>query len=199
MIRRSLRAILAVGSAAVVLAACGGGSAQTAITSSGHTPSPASPQPTGGAPGPGWTLQTSSSAGVSIYIPPQWRSITPTNPDIAIQAVDGVSAEAGLSVNVISKSVPGTTLALFAQVNVAQLKASGHVVGAIAQSNVTLPAGPAVRIQYTDNLTQGSFDLIQYLLVHGGRGIVMTFGGPTSLSGVGDTAFQQMAESLRFL
>jgi hypothetical protein len=84
--------------------------------------------------------------------------------------------------------------------SVAQLKSSGIVAGNVASSYVTLPAGHAVQLRYRARYSPSIpvVSLSQYLLIHGGSSVVVTYTTLPKLRAAYNAVFARSIRSLRF-
>src|SRR5262249_28133890 len=91
-------------------------------------------------------------------------------------------------------------LQLLRDATTAQLKSTGIVVGNIASSFVTLPAGKAVKLQYKArySTTTPTVMLLQYLFLHKGMSAVITFTTLPTLRATYAPLFARSAQSFRF-
>lgn len=91
-------------------------------------------------------------------------------------------------------------LQLLRDASVAQLKSSGIVVGNVASSYVTLPAGRAVQLRYRARYTPSIpvVSLSQYLLIKGGSSVVVTYTTLPKLRAAYGGVFVRSIRSLRF-
>lgn len=173
-----------------------------------------------------WTSHSVAAAGFSISAPDTWVDVTRLSPKILEQAkqIPSLTAFADLAkrskaVKIVLVDAGATTVAnhyatnmnvviaptlgdlrLLREASVAQLKSSGVVVGAVASSYVTLPAGRAVRLRYTARYLPSTpvVSLVQYLLIRHGSSVVVTYTTLPKLRTIYGNVFVQSARSLRF-
>ena len=105
------------------------------------------------------------------------------------------------NVNVVAVDLPsGTTLAQFVEANKADIEAFGARVGAMESAPAQLPSGPAERLAYRLRLTTGgrrqTVATLQYLLVGGDKGYVVTFSTLPDLSDRYGPVFDRTIRSL---
>jgi hypothetical protein len=106
------------------------------------------------------------------------------------------------NVNVVAVDLPsGTTLEQFVAANEADIEAFGGRVGEIESKAAQLPSGPARSLAYGVRLTTGGSErtiaTLQYLLVGGDKGYVVTFSTLPDLSERYDPVFDRTIRSLR--
>jgi hypothetical protein len=106
------------------------------------------------------------------------------------------------NVNVVAVDLPsGTTLEQFVAANEADIKGFGGRVGEIESKAAELPSGAARSLEYGVRLTTGGSErtvaTLQYLLVGGDKGYVVTFSTLPDLSERYDPVFDRTIRSLR--
>ncbi len=106
------------------------------------------------------------------------------------------------NVNVIAIGLPANaTLGQFVKVNENQIKTFGARASGVESKPARLPAGPARRLAYRLRLTTGGRErtvaTLQYLLVGGGKGYVVTFSTLPELSERYAPTFDRAVMSLR--
>jgi hypothetical protein len=173
-----------------------------------------------------WTPHPVSAAGFTVSAPDTWVDATRLSPKILDEAkqIPALTAFADLAkrskaVKLVLVDAGATTVAnhyatnmnvvvvptlgdlrLLRDASVAQLESTGIVVGNVASGYVTLPAGRAVRLRYRARYTTTTpvVSLVQYLLIHRGNSVVLTYTTLPKLGTVYGSVFTQSARSLRF-
>lgn len=84
------------------------------------------------------------------------------------------------NVNVIVEEIPATISAEdYQSANVSHIRRALQVEGELAEEQVELEAGPALRLEYRHEVTQGGqgreLTVVQYILAGEGRGYVITY------------------------
>jgi hypothetical protein len=152
--------------AAVVLA---GGGKPIAGRSSGH----------GAVVPPGWTVHRDEASGFAIAFPNTWVDATDLVREGVSEGADYLKfavaegSGSGTNVNVVMESIPGFDVEAYARVNERQLTSFG--IMDLSKSSESIPAGQAVVFTYTTMPSAGGAHLVQYFLVHGSHGYVITF------------------------
>ena len=174
----------------------------------------------------GWTPHPVAGAGFTVSAPDTWVNVTRLSPQILEKAKQIPSLAAFADLAKRSKTVKlvlvdtGTTtienhyatnmnvvvvptlgdLRLLRDVSVAQLKSAGVVIGDLASSYVTLPAGRAVQLQYRAQYTPSTpiVFLLQYLLIHHGNSVVLTYTTLPKLRTTYSGVFARSARTLQF-
>lgn len=206
--------------AVLAAAACGGSATKQAQASPSPSPSAVSH--------PTWTSLDKQAVGFTIQVPPRWdeassstiNKLLQNNPNVpsdmqtqlrSALANDAIKlyvldfdADASdqrfvTNFNVIEQSIPsGTTLQIYADANANQLQHLSAFHPPLDQANVALPAGKAVRMHYSLDLSTLRADVTQFVFVHGASAYILTFTTlPDRLDKVQST-FQSIAETLRF-
>jgi hypothetical protein len=175
---------------------------------------------------PAWTTHHVPAAGFSIAAPAAWVDVTRLTPEVLAKesSVPGLRAyvEAAKSSKAIKLIVvdvgPKTIANRFASglnvtqvpaigdlrtqraVTVAQLKSAGIVVGAVASSYVTLPAGKALRLSYRARFAVASpvVATLQFVFLHAGKATVITYTTLPKLQSHYGAPFARSAHSFRF-
>jgi hypothetical protein len=174
----------------------------------------------------GWTPHSVAAAGFTVSAPDTWVDVTRLSPKIlerakqipsltafadlarSSKAVKLVLVDAGATtvtnhyatnMNVVIVPTLGD-LRLLRDASVAQLESTRVVVGNVASNYVTLPAGRAVQLRYRARYTPSTpvVSLVQYLLVHHGNSVVLTYTTLPRLGTIYGSVFAQSARSLRF-
>jgi hypothetical protein len=158
---------------------------------------------------PGWTTATEAEDGFSIGLPRGWEeSQFDVGESIKFQAIDGSASASRLdfvpNVNVIAQPLPfALSLDDYLQANLSQLETQLKGVTALAHQRVTLPVGPAERIQYRFDLGSQEGEpfevsVLQFVFIQETTGYIITFEtAPPEFSDYRPT-FEQMAQSFRF-
>ena len=107
------------------------------------------------------------------------------------------------NVNVVVSATPGVTLAQIASVYANQLKTVLPTLkSAVTTRIVSLPSGKALRAGYRVGFAIGGRTVVvqtlQYLLLHAGKTIVVTFSTLPAHAAARATTFTAIARSLRF-
>jgi hypothetical protein len=172
-----------------------------------------------------WTTHRSTS-GFTVSTPSSWIDVTRLTPQFLAKAAQlpGLSAYADLvkktktikllvadvgptavshrfssSLNVLQVPAVGD-LELQRDVEIAQLRSSGLLVGQARSGYVRLPAGKALRVSYHANYGGSSptVAITQYLFVHGGRETGLTYSTLPSLAANYRPVFARSVASFRF-
>jgi len=167
-----------------------------------------------------------SAAGFSVSAPSTWVDITSLTPDVIakLSQVPSLSSYVDLvrntksiklmladvgptavtnrfstNVNVIQAPTIGD-LELHRQVEVAQLKATGLVVGAVRSSIVTLPAGPSLDVSYRARYSPGSraISILQFIFIRNGEETALTYTTLPQLQSRYRPTFLRSARTFRF-
>jgi hypothetical protein len=176
------------------------------------------------APREAWTTHRSAHGGFSVSTPSTWVDVTRLTPQVLAklreqpklaayaqvmqrtQAVkmillDAGSAVGGFTTNVNVAQVPTIgDLRLQRDVTVAQLKATGLLVGPAASSFVRLAGGTAVELRYHVRYTAASplVALLQFIFVRQGQATVLTYTTTSQLERARRSLFLRSARSFRF-
>jgi|SRR5215467_6386127 len=208
--------------AVLAAAACGGSATKQAKASPAPSPSPSA------ASHPTWTSFDKQAVGFTIQVPPHWdeassstiNKLLQNNPNVpsdmqtqlrSALANDAIKlyvldfdADASdqrfvTNFNVIEQSIPSdTTLQIYADANANQLQHLSAFHPPLDQANVALPAGKAVRMHYSLDLSTLRADVTQFVFVHRASAYILTFTTlPDRLDKVQST-FQSIAETFRF-
>lgn len=222
MPRARARLLSAVLLAVLAAAACGGSASKQAQASPSPSPSPSA------ASHPNWTSIDKQAVGFTVQVPPHWdeasmstiSKLLQNNPNVPSDmqtqlrtalANDAIKlyvldfdADASdqrfvTNFNVVEQSIPsGTTLQIYADANANQVQHLNAFHAPLDQANVTLPAGKAVRMHYSLDVSTLRADITQFVFVHGTSAYVLTFTTlPDRLDKVQST-FLSIAETFRF-
>jgi hypothetical protein len=173
-----------------------------------------------------WKTHHVRAAGFSIAAPAAWIDVTRLTPEALAKesSVPGLrayveAARSSKAIKLIVVDVGRTTIAnQFASglnvtqvpaigdlqtqraITVAQLKSAGIVVGAVASSFVTLPAGKALRLAYRARFAAGSpvVATLQFVFLHAGKATVITYTTLPKLQSHYGAPFARSAHSFRF-
>lgn len=171
-----------------------------------------------------WTPHSVAAAGFSVSAPETWVDVTRLSPKILNEAKQIPSLTSFADLAKRSKAVKlvlvdaGTTtvrshyatnmnvvivptfgdLRLLRDASVAQLESAGVVVGNVASTYVTLPAGRAVQLRYRAQYTPSApvVFLLQYLLIRHGNSVVLTYTTLPKLRATYSGVFARSAASL---
>jgi hypothetical protein len=152
--------------------------AVVALTGGSRTPVGSSGRGTATVPA-GWSVHRDEASGFAIASPGSWvdateraRSQLQSQSDLLRFAVTDGSGS-GANVNVVVEPIPAYDAAAYARANETQLTTLG--AQDVQKHDETLPAGPAVVLSYTGGSSINGVHLVQYFLVHGTHGYVVTF------------------------
>ena len=173
-----------------------------------------------------WKTHHVSGAGFGIAAPAAWIDVTRLTPEVLAKesTVPGLrayvdAARSSKAIKLIVVDVGRTTIAnRFAsglnvtqvpaigdlqtqrEITVAQLKAAGIVLGAVASSYVTLPAGKALRLAYRARFAVSSpvVATLQFVFLHAGKATVITYTTLPKLQSHYVVVFARSAHSFRF-
>jgi len=175
----------------------------------------------------GWTTHRVGPARIAIDAPATWIDMTRLTPQVlarvkkmpalasyitAVQqskAIKLMLADAGpdtaatgfaTNCNVIQIATIGD-LRLLRDANLAQLKASGFVVGTVHAAYVSLPAGRAVEFAYKARYGAGTktVSLLQFILARDGKSTVLTYTTLPSREAAELPVFLRSARSFHFV
>jgi hypothetical protein len=173
-----------------------------------------------------WKTHHVKAAGFSIAAPAAWIDVTRLTPEVLAKetSVPGLrayveAARSSKAIKLIVVDVGRTTIAnRFASglnvtqvpaigdlqtqraITVAQLKSAGVVVGPVASSYVTLPAGKALRLAYRARFAVGSpvVATLQFVFLHAGKATVITYTTLPKLQSHYGAPFARSAHSFHF-
>lgn len=177
---RSRRALVLTASAAVLLTACGGGTAGAPPTSPSPSPSSAtSPAavPTVAAPS-GMQTYTNAEYAFSIAYPTAWKASEGQSGSIVafLTPLTGASDTFRENLNVVEENVPaGTTLAQYTAGGLGYLRRQMKAFTLISSVTSTLGDRPGQRIEYTAAPSGVSLRFLQVFGIVGTKSFVVTF------------------------
>jgi hypothetical protein len=172
-----------------------------------------------------WKAHTVAKSGLAVSAPDTWIDVTRLSPQLLqkMKEIPSLAAYAGLAkqskavklvlvdagaasvrnhyatnMNVVVVPSPAD-LRLLRDASVAQLRSTGIVVGTVAARYVTLPAGRAVQLRYQARYTPTTpvVSLLQYLVIHKGNSVVVTYTTLPKLRSAYAPVFARSARSLR--
>lgn len=206
--------------AVLVAAACGGSATKQAQASPSPSPSAASH--------PTWASIDKQAVGFTVQVPPHWdeassstvNKLLQNNPNVPSDmqtqlrtalANDAIKlyvldfdADASdqrfvTNFNVVEQSIPsGTTLQIYADANANQVQHLSAFHPPLDQANVALPAGKAVRMHHSLDVSTLRADITQFVFVHGATAYILTFTTLADRLDKVQSTFQSIAETFRF-
>jgi hypothetical protein len=167
-----------------------------------------------------WTTHSVPAVRFSIETPRAWIDITSASskvlsdlataePSLAslVKVVKsnklikffGIDPSGKANVNVIAAPIGAESLHAWVSANVAQLKGSTELRGAVSVAPITLPSGPAYVVSYDETVGDSpKVVTLQYYAIHNGESYVITFTTSPSLTSKYASTFLQSARSIRF-
>jgi hypothetical protein len=173
-----------------------------------------------------WKTHHVRIAGFSVAAPAAWIDVTRLTPQVLAKEseVPGLrayveAARSSKAIKLIVVDVGRTTIeSHFAsglnvtqvpaigdlktqrEITVAQLKSAGVVIGAVASSYVTLPAGEALRLSYRARFAVGNpiVATLQFVFLRSGKATVITYTTLPKLQSHYGSTFARSAHSFRF-
>ena len=198
---------LACSAGALLLSACGGGSAVVAsatapTTASGPTPTSSGPLLLVGPGEPGWIRYLDPGDAFQLQAPVWMRDVTQQasaqNPLLRVAVINPAVTTTGVQV-IVAPLDPGTTLGSFTATTLQRLSQIPGFVGVSAQRSATLDGEPAELIDWS--ATSGGSTVVEreYLVVRGNRGYVVAMDTTPALWAPDMKLFAQITSRFSFV